>query len=349
MDVAEVPRVTQAEIEAVRSTLRACGVWRDLDDAVGRVLLRFSERIDCYDPSRPLIPWLRAFARWTALTIRQEKRRRPADVPFVDGEDGGPPSSFTPAQADRLMLARRLLDELPEREREAFILYEGTGLTVQEVGRVVKRSPATVVEILRRARRKLEEARARVEVEEGEERALCAVPLWVLVAEPCAEPSEAVGPASAPGVSLGEPRPEAPTSWMGLPVVLVAVAASLPMMAGRACSASEPLVPVASAPVVETVAPPVPPESVSPPVPPAPPAPKVVRAPLPEVRADDARAQIIAMRTALMRGDARGAQAILERVDRRDRRGLQEVRTLAASGLPGARALLERLREAPSE
>jgi hypothetical protein len=181
-------------------------------------------------------------------------------------------------------------------------------------------------------------------------------PLWLLVAEPCAELPEAGDPLSAPGVAAPASRPPASSLWTGLPAVFAAAAVAIPVLASRSCQrAPQAVVAVASVAAVETASVPATVEAAPVPAPPAASAAPVrsARAPLPpELSADEARAQLGAIRVALARRDAPAALAILERLDRRDRRGLfaeeravMRAEVMAASGrLAEARAAVEKLR-----
>jgi hypothetical protein len=199
-----------------------------------------------------------------------------------------------------------------------------------------------------------------------EEQKLRALPLWVLFAEPYTPPSEIGEPPSMPGVASAPLRPGMAPSWLGVPALAAGAALAGALLSWRYCEAprSAPA-PIASAvTVAETVTATQPaegaPATEEPPAPPtaqvAPP-PVTSATPAPELGTDEARARLFAIRTALARGDGGEALALLERLDRRDRRGvfrrqreLLRVEVLARGGRGAeARALLARLRKTMGE
>src|SRR5262249_33831202 len=141
----KTPTLTAAHVKVVEDTLVRAGVREDLDEAVGRTFVRVIASFHLYDPARPLEPWLRGFARLQALNSHRRMRQRCRREVLIDDVDRLPPEpSETGDLGERVADAIRLVDELPEIERTAFLLHEGTGLTMREIACVMGCSKSTV-------------------------------------------------------------------------------------------------------------------------------------------------------------------------------------------------------------
>ena len=356
------PTFTQADLDEVRRTLSKEGVQGDLDDVVGRTMLAVVEKLDRYDPARRLQPWLAGFARNHALMEHRRVRQRGQREELSGDVEACAPEACSREEPDRIALAQRMLDALPKKERTAFVLHEGGGMTLEDVGEVLGCSRTRAHQLVDSARKRLEALRARLHVDGDEKtRKLCALPLCVLFAAPDGQPAETGEPPSAPGMSSPPLRPRIALPWLGLPALAAGAALAYALLSLRTSEAPQ----AAAAPAVtavtvaETAPMTQPPAGALPSsAPPSPPAasaaaPAASAARAPELGTDEARARLFAIRTALGRGDGGEALALLDRLARRDRRGtfrqereLLRVEVLARAGrVAEARALLVRLRK----
>jgi RNA polymerase sigma-70 factor (ECF subfamily) len=115
------------------------------EDLLQEVFLRVHKVRHTYRPESPAKPWLFAIARYVAIdTLRKKTRRR--EVAYEDGY-------ASPANPDALDRAERsesmeqvdsALAELPQGQREAFILTKAAGLSVQEASAVLGISEGAV-------------------------------------------------------------------------------------------------------------------------------------------------------------------------------------------------------------
>jgi RNA polymerase sigma-70 factor (ECF subfamily) len=143
----------------------------DVEDTVQEAFLRALDRIQTFDPGRPFAPWLYQVARNVARNRRMAEARRGAPlsgvVETVEATDPGPA-----ARAERARL-RELIDgaieQLPERQRMAFRLFDVEGYSAAEIGEVMGLSAATVRSNVYHARRALR-ARLAPHLAEGSER-----------------------------------------------------------------------------------------------------------------------------------------------------------------------------------
>ena len=112
-------------------------------------------RVD-YRPAGRFTAWLFRVARNCLADRARQARRRPGDARWENLDEvvvpGGPPG---PAE-------QHDLDELPAEQREAFLLHQESGLTLEEIGRVAGVGRETIKSRLRyavaRLRKRLEEA-----------------------------------------------------------------------------------------------------------------------------------------------------------------------------------------------
>ncbi|WP_394845792.1 sigma-70 family RNA polymerase sigma factor [Pendulispora brunnea] len=128
-------RLFAAEFRYVWTSLRRLGVdSADLDDVVHEVFLAVHRRFDTYDPSRPIRPWLFAFAFRFASDYRKQARIR-----FRSSFDGDESVDPRPApdelleRAEDQRLAAIGLEGIALDRRAVFILYEIDEVPMAEI------------------------------------------------------------------------------------------------------------------------------------------------------------------------------------------------------------------------
>lgn len=131
-----------------------------VEDVAQEAFLRAYRGLQSFDPGGParLSTWMLSIARHTAL---DHLRKRPHEVSIA--EPAGVDARSPEQEASRRELGRRLNDAanaLPDDQREAFLLFEVHGLSLEEVSQVVGAPLATVKTRCFRAREKLREALA---------------------------------------------------------------------------------------------------------------------------------------------------------------------------------------------
>jgi len=119
-------RLFAAEFRYVWTSLRRLGVdSADLDDVVHEVFLAVHRRFDTYDPSRPIRPWLFAFAFRFASDYRKQARIRFRSS--LDGDESADPRPSPDElleRAEERRLAAIGLEGIALDRRAVFILYE---------------------------------------------------------------------------------------------------------------------------------------------------------------------------------------------------------------------------------
>src|SRR5688500_6597311 len=98
--------VYQAEVSYVWESLRRLGVHpADIEDLAHDVFVTAYDRLDDYDPSRPIRPWLFGIAYRVALDHRRSARVRREVIEEVpeSAHDGPTPAEMLAALEDRQM------------------------------------------------------------------------------------------------------------------------------------------------------------------------------------------------------------------------------------------------------
>jgi len=158
----------EMEASYVVRTLRRLGVApADVEDMAHEVFLAVYGQLEHYDRSRPVRPWLFAFAFRVAAQYRR-KARRETDLSAV----GEVPDHREPpdARLEREGKQRMVLDALEavELERRAvFVLHELDGATCQEIARSLGIPLGTVYSRLRLARDDFSGAVRRLQAQRG--------------------------------------------------------------------------------------------------------------------------------------------------------------------------------------
>jgi RNA polymerase sigma-70 factor, ECF subfamily len=125
----------EREFDYVWATLRRLGVHtRELEDVAQEVFIHVNRRLDDYDASRPLRPWLFAFAFRCASDWRRLARHR-VEV-LGDPSEGvatTPAADEALAQAQEIDLVLRALECVEMDRRAVFILFELDQCPMKEI------------------------------------------------------------------------------------------------------------------------------------------------------------------------------------------------------------------------
>jgi RNA polymerase sigma-70 factor (ECF subfamily) len=160
-----VRRLVRDQLSAVWHTARDLGVApSDLDDVAQEVLMVVLRRLDQVAPGRE-----RAFAVATAVRVvanwRRRRRRKPLTVTDdveamhalgTQGRAGPAEPELALERSRKLELLRTALDEMSEKDRAAFVLFELEELSAPEIARELGLSESAVMSRVRRGRALLE-------------------------------------------------------------------------------------------------------------------------------------------------------------------------------------------------
>ncbi|MDX2108800.1 MAG: RNA polymerase sigma factor [Verrucomicrobiota bacterium] len=166
VDTAWVRQVAESEGAGLtRYAYSLCGDIEAAHDAVQDTFLRLlrqpRSRIESY-----IKPWLFTVVRSRVVDLkRKEARMTPMDTPAMAAQPSAERSPAATAETGELAcIALKLLETLPEAQREAIRLKYQTGLSYEEIARVMDRSVNAVGlllhEGLRTLRQKLKETKA---------------------------------------------------------------------------------------------------------------------------------------------------------------------------------------------
>jgi RNA polymerase sigma-70 factor (ECF subfamily) len=156
------------EFDYVWTSLRRLGVHEgDVADVAQEVFVAIYRKLDEYDPSRPVRPWLFAFAFRCASDWRRLARHRiklAGDRP--DASAAGPDAEELLARAQDVDLVMRALEHLEIDRRSVFIMYELDECPMKEIARLLGIPLFTAYSRLRLAREEFTEAVRRLDREE---------------------------------------------------------------------------------------------------------------------------------------------------------------------------------------
>jgi RNA polymerase sigma-70 factor (ECF subfamily) len=154
-DPAAVEELVQRLAGMLMQFLGAFGLSRsDTEDLFQECWIRIHGARHTYRPSEPVLPWIFAIARHTRLDGYRRRRRResrevlvasPPDVPSVE-----PP----PSPADRPEFVR-LVESLPQSQREVIIMLKVSGMSLEEVARATSSTVGAIKQKAHRAYEKL--------------------------------------------------------------------------------------------------------------------------------------------------------------------------------------------------
>ncbi len=152
------------------NALRRFGVQeRDLEDVLHDTFVKISRRLDAYDPSRPLRPWLAAFAFRTASDYRRRLQHRNELValdPPSRSDDAPLPDEIL-AKREARALVLRALEAVKMDRRAVFVMHDLDGFSVPEIAQSLDVPLNTAYSRLRLARREFTAAVKRIQLKRG--------------------------------------------------------------------------------------------------------------------------------------------------------------------------------------
>ena len=153
----------------VWNTLRRLGVReRDLEDVVQELFLSVYKRLDDYDVSRPLRPWLFGFAFRTAAAYRARAgHKREIVDDRVEIVDDAPAVDEQLDTERRRSLVNAALGAIELDRRAVFVMHEIDGCTIPEVSAALGIPLNTAYSRLRLARDEFAKAVHRLQLRRG--------------------------------------------------------------------------------------------------------------------------------------------------------------------------------------
>ena len=172
---AETPRApldfrTLFELEGAyvfRSLRRLSVPSADLEDLAHEVFLAVHGQLNHYDPSRPLRPWLFAFAFRIAANYRRKMRGETdlSEAEEIRDEAEGADVLIDQERKRRLVL--QALEGIKLDRRAVFVLHELDGVTCAQIASTLTIPVGTVYSRLRLAREDFSAAVRRIQAQRG--------------------------------------------------------------------------------------------------------------------------------------------------------------------------------------
>jgi len=166
----EFHTVFQFHSPYVWHTLRRLGIApSDLEDQTHEVFVQVYHQLAAYDPTRPIRPWLFAFAFRKASAYRRSGQHR-FEVVGDERETVDPHPSALDAllRKEAVDLGHAALGELELHQRAVFVLHELDGCPMPEVARTLELPLNTAYSRLRLGRAAFEKAVRRLRAQRGE-------------------------------------------------------------------------------------------------------------------------------------------------------------------------------------
>ena len=133
----------------------------DAEDLFQECWMRIHRSRHTYRSTEPVLPWIFAIARHTRLDgYRRRRRRESREVLVANPPDNIPRIQQTPAVERNEFF--RLLDSLPESQREVLLMLKVSGMSLEEVARATS---STVGAIKQKAHRAYEKLRLKLKLE----------------------------------------------------------------------------------------------------------------------------------------------------------------------------------------
>ncbi len=152
---------------ALRAKVSGFFKWKaDVDDVVSVSFQKFFSRLDSFDNSRELLPWLYSIATRTALDLlggirREDEKKNAEESPELLLEENPEDEIITRQEHERLM---GYIGELPPKYREIMQKYMLEELEYEEIARQVGLPLNTVRTRIHRGKSRLAEMMSRGEV-----------------------------------------------------------------------------------------------------------------------------------------------------------------------------------------
>ncbi len=155
--------IFERELSYVFTTLRRLGVAEsDREDLASEVFFRVFQRLEDYDPDRPIKPWLFAFALRVAAEHRRRARNRHEEL---GGASDAAEDAIAPARSggDDADLVYAALEALDLDKRAVLVMHDLDDQSVPEIARALAIPEGTAYTRLRAARAQFTAAVRRIQ------------------------------------------------------------------------------------------------------------------------------------------------------------------------------------------
>jgi RNA polymerase sigma-70 factor (ECF subfamily) len=155
--------IFETGFDYVWNTVRRLGVApADLEDVSHDVLLDVYRKLDDYDATRPLRPWLFGFSFRAAAQYRRKKRVRREVSSEAEAIDRAPLAEAQLLAEENRVLVAAALDALDFDQRAIFVLHDLDEVAIPDAARALEIPLNTAYSRLRAARARFTKAIARI-------------------------------------------------------------------------------------------------------------------------------------------------------------------------------------------
>jgi len=161
-------RYQRGDSEAIDELVRSLSplLWRyfmsphisrsDTEDLLQDCWVRIHRARHTYRPSDPLVPWIFAIARHTRLDGYRQRRRRESRETLVATPPEVAVSGENPTLSDSTRFTR-LLQTLPDSQREVILMLKVSEMSLEEVARATSSTVGAIKQKAHRAYARLRE------------------------------------------------------------------------------------------------------------------------------------------------------------------------------------------------
>ncbi len=160
--------VRRFQVRVVSLAYRYLGSSADAEDLAQEVFLRVYRAKEGYEPSARFSTWIyRITANASLNHIRSRRVRRSVSARMPEAAEGDAVPDFEDEEAkaphddmekaELAVVLRRIVDDLPERQRVAILLNKYEGLSYEDVAAAMEMSVMAVKSLLTRARVNIKE------------------------------------------------------------------------------------------------------------------------------------------------------------------------------------------------
>ena len=158
-DSAAVDILVQRMSAMLMQFLGAFGLSRaDTEDLFQECWIRIHNSRHTYRPSEPVLPWIFAIARHTRLDGYRRRRRRESKEVLVSSPPDSIHSPAAESPTNEQSEFHRLLENLPESQREVIFMLKVSGMSLEEVARATSSTVGSIKQKAHRAYEKLRSA-----------------------------------------------------------------------------------------------------------------------------------------------------------------------------------------------
>jgi RNA polymerase sigma-70 factor (ECF subfamily) len=122
-------------------------VMNDAEDITQDCWMRIHRSRHTYRPPEPVLPWIFAIARHTRLDAYRRRRQREAKEVLV----AEPPERVEQRSARGQNEVLRLLESLPQSQREVILMLKVSGMSLEEVARATSSTVGSIKQKAHRA------------------------------------------------------------------------------------------------------------------------------------------------------------------------------------------------------